>query len=70
MKSLTYTFTATIMALLQFACSGNGEQKAKTTAADTLTIPECVVTTPPDSLGLDTFYKKYVNVNGLPLISS
>ena len=70
MKSLNYTFTAIIMGMLLFACSGNGDQKAQTTAADTLTIPECVVTTPPDSLGLDTFYKKYVDVNGLPLISS
>ena len=70
MRQLNYTFTAIIMAMLLFACNGNGEQKTKTTAADTLTIPKCVVTTPPDSLGLDTFYKKYVDVNGLPLISS
>jgi alpha-glucosidase len=35
-----------------------------------LDVPECVVTTPPDSLHLDPFYKKYVDVNGIPLISS
>lgn len=39
-------------------------------AFDSLVIPECVVTSPPDSLNLDPFYKKYVDVNGLPLISS
>lgn len=37
---------------------------------ETLDIPTCVVTTPPDSLHLDSFYKKYVDVNGIPLISS
>ena len=70
MKSLAYTFTSILFAILLFACRGKGGQKAKTNTADTLSIPECVVTTPPDSLGLDTFYKKYVSVNGLPLISS
>ena len=35
-----------------------------------LEVPECIVTTPPDSLHLDKFYTKYVDVNGLPLISS
>ena len=37
---------------------------------EVLVIPECVVTSVPDSLGLDPFYVKYVDVNGLPLISS
>ena len=37
---------------------------------DTLEIPECVVSSVPDSLGLDSFYVKYVDVNGLPLVSS
>jgi len=39
-------------------------------AEDVLQVPECVVTTVPDSLGLDSFYTKYVDVNGLPLVSS
>ena len=38
--------------------------------ADVLDIPACVVTAVPDSLGLDAFYTKYVDVNGLPLVSS
>ena len=37
---------------------------------EVLDVPECVVTTPPDSLHLNPFYKKYVDVNGIPLISS
>ncbi|MBQ9560045.1 MAG: hypothetical protein IJV08_08695 [Bacteroidaceae bacterium] len=37
---------------------------------DTLEIPECIVSSVPDSLGLDSFYVKYVDVNGLPLVSS
>lgn len=52
------------------ACQGAPKTEAQQTEEETLVVPECVVTTPPDSLGLDPFYKKYVNVNGLPLISS
>ena len=37
---------------------------------EVLQIPECIVTSVPDSLGLDSFYVKYVDVNGLPLVSS
>ncbi len=37
---------------------------------EVLDIPECIVSTPPDSLHFDPFYKKYVDVNGIPLISS
>lgn len=33
-------------------------------------VPECIVSSVPDSLGLDSFYVKYVDVNGLPLVSS
>ena len=46
------------------------QQKTEVKTTETLEIPECVVTTPPDSLHLDKFYTKYVNVNGLPLVSS
>jgi alpha-glucosidase len=59
------------VALLISACQGN-KDTAETAFVedDFLNIPECVVTTPPDSLALDPFYKKYVDVNGLPLVSS
>jgi hypothetical protein len=33
-------------------------------------IPDFKITTPPDSLNLDPFYKKYVNVNGIHIASS
>ena len=72
MKSLTYALVAIIMTGMIFSCNSNEKKTATTnqSSVDTLTIPECVVTTPHDSLGLDSFYKKYVSVNGLPLISS
>ena len=58
-----------IMAASMIACQKTTKPE-QTTANETLDIPECVVTTPPDSLALDAFYTKYVDVNGLPLISS
>lgn len=39
-------------------------------AADKLQIPPCVIQTPPDSLKLNPFYKKYVDCNGIAIISS
>ncbi len=38
--------------------------------AEDLQVPECIITSVPDSLGYDSFYVKYVSVNGLPLVSS
>ena len=55
--------------LMLVACTSvppvEGEQEG-----DEIAIPECVITSVPDSLGYDPFYVKYVNVNGLPLVSS
>lgn len=62
----------TIIALgvsLLISCQ-NAHQKDAAIVEETLDIPECIVTTPPDSLHYDEFYKKYVDVNGIPLISS
>ncbi len=67
MRKLTTMATAL---LLLTACQKGGEQPTTAEPTETLDIPECVVTTPPDSLHLDAFYTKYVDVNGLPLISS
>ena len=59
-----------LLALLALtACKQTTAPMAETTE-ETLNIPECTVTAPPDSLQLDPFYTKYVDVNGLPLISS
>ena len=67
MKRIYFFLTVT---LLFSACKNNQNASEKAVEEEVLNIPECVVTTPPDSLGLDPFYKKYVDVNGLPLISS
>ena len=60
------TMSVAFMAVV--ACQQPKEQK--TVDTEVLEIPACVVTTPPDSLNLDPFYKKYVDVNGIALISS
>ena len=58
------------MGALLFASCQNAGQQGAAIEEETLDIPECIVTTPPDSLHYDEFYKKYVDVNGIPLISS
>jgi len=55
--------------LLLTACQPSPKPTAEADS-EILDVPECIVSTPPDSLHLDAFYKKYVDVNGLPLISS
>lgn len=58
-----------VLAALILGCKG--PQKAvEVDFITALGIPECVITTPPDSLHLDPWYKKYVDVNGIPLCSS
>ena len=59
-----------VMGALLFASCQNAGQQGAAVEEKTLDIPECIVTTPPDSLHYDEFYKKYVDVNGIPLISS
>lgn len=56
--------------LVLAACQSNKKAPEQVAVEETIEIPECIVTTPPDSLNLDPFYQKYVDVNGLPLISS
>lgn len=65
--------TKTILALFVTMMATMACQEAKqdeNVETEEFDVPECVVTTPPDSLHLDPFYKKYVDVNGIPLISS
>ncbi len=59
-RTLTITFS---ILLLLFSCTCTGSGGA-------LKIPECRISTPPAELGLPAFYTKYVDVNGIPLISS
>ena len=56
--------------LLMFVGCGQKVTDENLEDEESLVVPECKVTTPPDSLHLHPFYKKYVDVNGLPLISS
>lgn len=36
---------------------------------ENLRVPECKITAPPKELHLDKFYKKYVDVNGIPIVT-
>lgn len=68
MRSLFFTALACLVMLM--ACQQKASDTAEVAEAEVLEIPECVITPVPDSLNLDPFYKKYVDVNGIPLISS
>lgn len=59
-----------ILLLAATAVAGCKNASKPEAEEEVLTVPECVVTTVPDSLGYDKFYTKYVDVNGLPLVSS
>ena len=63
MKKIISLIAVAATAFCMFSCKSSQQ-------AFTLDIPECEITTPPDSLGLSDFYKKYINVNGVHLISS
>lgn len=58
-----------VLAALMLGCKGH-QKAVEVDFVTALGIPECVITTPPDSLHLDPWYKKYVDVNGIPLCSS
>ena len=64
-KTLLSASLALMMALPMQA------QQLKEYAGDAeLCIPECKITAPPKSMHLDKFYKKYVDVNGIPIVTS
>ena len=65
-----YLCLALVVSILLPSCAQKGANNQEEDFAAVLGIPECVVTTPPDSLNLDPWYKKYVDVNGIPLCSS
>ena len=67
-KIFTFIAAAAVIAACQERVGKAQEQAGK--EAETLVVPPCQVGTPPDSLHLDKFYTKYVDVNGLPLVSS
>ena len=64
-KTLLSASLALMMALPMQA------QQLKEYAGDAeLRIPEYKITAPPKSMHLDKFYKKYVDVNGIPIVTS
>lgn len=69
MKKLLTCFAISVITLIT-ACNTPPSREGIGADEDSLSVPECIVTSVPDSLGLDSFYVKYVDVNGLPLISS
>ena len=56
-----------LLLIISISCT---QPSAPISEAETFDVPECIVSRVPDSLGLDSFYVKYVDVNGLPLVSS
>ena len=50
--------------------ASNAQQPKGYVGDDELHVPECKITAPPKELHLDKFYKKYVNVNGIPIVTS
>ena len=64
-----FIYVPLALALLLTAVVGCHTTKSEP-ETEVLEVPECVVSAVPDSLGYDKFYTKYVDVNGLPLVSS
>ena len=67
MKQLTALAAALLLCV---ACQDKKTAAADAASDEVLNVPACVVTAVPDSLGYDKFYTKYVDVNGIPLVSS
>lgn len=68
MRKLLFAMLACLAICI--SCRQKTDGTAEAADTETLEIPECVITKVPDSLHLDPFYMKYVDVNGLPLVSS
>ena len=68
MNRIQFSAIALIITVL-ISCSGT--KKVVKTGANAQAISErSMVTEPPPSFGLDTFYKKYVDAAGIPIVSS
>ena len=64
-KGIVAASLALITAMPMHAQGNNGY-----VGDENLRIPECKITAPPKELHLDKFYKKYVDVNGIPIVTS
>src|SRR5262245_16040285 len=69
---LVLIFLAGIFISLNCQSSAGGTPKNEqvSTGSKTDTTGNDVITAPPPELGLDTFYKKYLDASGIPIISS
>mgnify|MGYP002515442291 FL=1 len=56
--------------LLTFSLFVVAQRQSDYVGDDELHVPACKITAPPKELHLDKFYKKYVNVNGIPIVTS
>lgn len=68
MKALNIILLGAIMIMFS-ACAGNGKQTCSEPAKMVIT-EKPTITAPPKELNLDPFYKKYMDVNGIPVCSS
>ena len=59
-----------LLALASLMVAMQSCRPKSTATADGIEYPECVITTPLAEYGWPDFYKKYVNVNGIHLMSS
>ncbi|MDD3061591.1 MAG: hypothetical protein PHX50_01995 [Massilibacteroides sp.] len=74
MKETKNAFLGVILSLLVFSCTQPAAVKPEVAADDEVVIAMLVdtpqITAPPVELKLDPFYKKYMNVNGVHVVSS
>ncbi len=69
-------FCDKIQVLIIFSCCMLGSCGQRTAASQQALAPgdepikEIIITEPPDSLKLDSFYKKYADASGIPVVSS
>lgn len=71
--SIILTSALTVCIFLMHSChraGGTGQKVDKTASAEPVAERREQVTVPPAILNLDTFYKKYLNASGIPVISS
>jgi len=68
-KKICFLLPLALVALL-VSCQYGQQGESAASDNEVFSVPECVVSPVPDSLNYDKFYTKYVDVNGIPLISS
>lgn len=66
MKKIFYP----VVLILMFSCSMNDKKRISQDNQELQENIQWMITTPPQSLNLDIFYKKYVYVNGIHMLSS